>query len=443
MSVDSIKNRQKCVVICKQLKEGKFMKKIAKVLLIAGMIIVVAIAKPHKNYLSFRPFQVSFAYPLGTNGFNSLEYENGMSVNILYGINGALSGWEVGSIFNYNQQHAYGFQVAGLANITGGDQKGFQVGGLMNYADDDSYGFQLGGAINMTRRDRYGASFSGVLNYVGDDTKGFGVSGGANVIVDEADGSFIAGITNIVGGYSEGFMLAGGMNLIFDDIDGVMIAGVINSVSGSNYGFQLAPINIVGSDMGGAQIGVVNYAKAMEGFQLGVINYVGRDDGVLPLGLISIVEDGYYELEFSMDEISVANAKYKMGVEKLYNFFSAGLMYYKDRTIFRYGMGLGTLNHLTGPHYLSAELGTEHVINDWSWENSLNILSSLDINYKLRIGERFGLFVGPSINAMISSELYGGEYDAIRRGKVVYSYEWSDTKLAMWAGLNFGFSYLI
>ena len=47
--------------------------------------------------------QVTFAYPLGSNGLNSLNYSNNFSLNILFGLNGGVDGVEIGGLMNYNK----------------------------------------------------------------------------------------------------------------------------------------------------------------------------------------------------------------------------------------------------------------------------------------------------------------------------------------------------
>lgn len=76
-----------------------------------------------------RKVQITFAYPLGTNGKNSMEYSNNFSFNIIYGFNGGFNGVEIGSVLNYNKGDSRGFQV-GTLNVNQGNFKGFQMGVL-------------------------------------------------------------------------------------------------------------------------------------------------------------------------------------------------------------------------------------------------------------------------------------------------------------------------
>lgn len=72
--------------------------------------------------------QITFIYPLGTNGVNSVDYTNSVSFNVLMGLNGGVNG----------------FEFAGLANVNTGSTQGIQISGIANVADQNSKGFQMG-----------------------------------------------------------------------------------------------------------------------------------------------------------------------------------------------------------------------------------------------------------------------------------------------------------
>ena len=56
-----------------------------------------------------RKLQVTFAYPIGTAGITSRNYVNNFSFNILYGLNGGVNGFELGSLWNHNDGYVKGF----------------------------------------------------------------------------------------------------------------------------------------------------------------------------------------------------------------------------------------------------------------------------------------------------------------------------------------------
>ncbi|MEM8929370.1 MAG: hypothetical protein AAGC45_14330 [Bacteroidota bacterium] len=60
--------------------------------------------------------QITFIYPLGTNGANSANYTNNVSFNLLMGVNGGVNGFEFGGLVNYNKGNVRGFQFSELVN---------------------------------------------------------------------------------------------------------------------------------------------------------------------------------------------------------------------------------------------------------------------------------------------------------------------------------------
>ena len=58
--------------------------------------------------------QVPFAYPVGSAGNSSVIYTNNFSLNILYGLNRGVNGFEFGSLWNHNDGEIKGAQIAGL-----------------------------------------------------------------------------------------------------------------------------------------------------------------------------------------------------------------------------------------------------------------------------------------------------------------------------------------
>jgi len=349
----------------------------------------------HEEKLKFRPFQLSFAYPLGTNGLNSFQYRNGISFNMLYGLNGGLDGVEIGSIFNYIHHNANGVQIAGV--------------------------------FNMVRK----------------NSDGVFISGATNIHLGPTRGASISSAMNLSGGHSDGFFVTGGANIHLRTMDGVTIAGGLNLAFGDAQGFSVAPVNLFFKDYFGVQIGVVNIVGGLNGLQLGIVNYVGKDNDALPIGLISIVKDGYYEVEFTSNEMAFLNVGFKMGVKKFYNTFNMGYSKHDGRNIFRYGIGIGSSRPVGYKQSVSFEAGTEQVITDWNWNGGLSLINKLSIDYRLRLGEKFALVGGPSFNVYLTNEQIAGEYGTINIPKTVYEYEWANTKLFSWFGFKIGFSYAI
>ncbi|QTN39812.1 hypothetical protein HZ996_11875 [Cryomorphaceae bacterium] len=142
--------------------------------------------------------QVTFIYPLGTHGQESMDYENKFSFNLLFGLNGGVDGAEIGALVNYNDGRMKGFQLSGVgnmnwgpvdgvalsgvANLVNGTSKGALISGVGNYVNDEASGFHLS-TINIARSSftgfqggvvNYASTANGVqlgvINYQGDNT---------------------------------------------------------------------------------------------------------------------------------------------------------------------------------------------------------------------------------------------------------------------------------
>jgi hypothetical protein len=116
-----------------------------------------------------RPAQVTFVYPLGTNGINSPAYPNDVSLNILFGINGGVNGAELGGIFNFNKGEVKGAQLAGVFNVSTEDTRGVQVGGVFNVNMQEFTGLQLG-VVNYSQS--VNGVQLGVVNISGNSDRG-------------------------------------------------------------------------------------------------------------------------------------------------------------------------------------------------------------------------------------------------------------------------------
>lgn len=107
--------------------------------------------------------QLSFIFPIGTDGNNSKEKEYKLSLNILGGISGGVNGAEFGGWFNITKQNVIGFQGAGIFNYVQGGVEGVQMAGVMNYSNLKST-VQLAGILNMTQ-ETSNFQAAGIMNY--------------------------------------------------------------------------------------------------------------------------------------------------------------------------------------------------------------------------------------------------------------------------------------
>ncbi len=330
--------------------------------------LVVAFLLLTGNYVSaqsqVRPVQITFAYPLGSNGINSMNYTNNLSLNILFGLNGGVTGAEIGSIINFNK----------------GDVKGLQI----------------------------------------------------------------SGVSNINTGYTNGIQLAGVLNVNIGETEGIQLSGVANFNVNASKGFQLGTANFAKSDYTGFQLGVINFSGHMTGIQLGVINVLGSPDGALPIGIISIVKKGHYELEVTGGEVLYLNLNYKMGIEKFYTIFKAGLSYYNQEPVYSVGLGFGGMIKLGGTSTLSIDASGNEIIYKNDWENmEENLLNKLDINYRFGITRNLSILAGPSFNLYLTQKIFENNYGTLNLPYHIYTNETSDarTKSYFWIGANAGLSF--
>ncbi|PWJ36085.1 LA_2272 family surface repeat-containing protein [Sediminitomix flava] len=114
IDTDTLKNtssEEKATIVQKPEAEE------TKVEIEASVVQEQAIETESSEELKYRPAQLSFLYPIGTNGISSEKYNNGISINAIAGYNGGLQGIEFGSVVNITNQ-VTGFQVAGVSNIS-------------------------------------------------------------------------------------------------------------------------------------------------------------------------------------------------------------------------------------------------------------------------------------------------------------------------------------
>jgi len=261
----------------------------------------------------------------------------------------------------------------------------------------------------------------------------------ANWNTEAVSGAAISGVLNLGHQSLSGFQLAGVTNIGLDSMKGISVSGVLNYTNGNAKGFQLSTINWA-KDFEGFQLGVLNYAIRLKGVQLGVINIVKEGEDALPIGLLSFVKNGHYEIDLTAGEAIYSNLNFKMGVKRLYTIFKLGYSGYQGKPVYSYGGGFGTSIFLSEKHCLNLELSSNQIYFDNDWDSQANGLHKLDLNYKLAVLDRLSLLIGPSFNVYVTGKKINGEYGTINIPYTVYEHEYADKKLFMWIGLNVGVS---
>lgn len=406
-----------------------------------------------------RALQFSILPFLGSNGRNFWA-SNVVSMNLFWGLNGGLHGFEMGGIgnsitgkvhglqvggmFNTAKKNLVGMQLAGLLNMTKGNVFGMQLGGIFNWGSD-VYGSQIGGLGNVARQ-LYGMQLSGLSN-MASDIYGFQIAGILNFANGKLFGSQIGGVGNIAWGGRSAVQFAGGFNMsakaqfqiaglfnVAQNIEGAQL-GTAN-IAKKVIGMQFGVVNTTRSLVGG-QIGVINIAKKATGIMIGLINVVDSVKG-LPLGLINIVKkNGYNRLELLGSETMYINLGAKFGARYLYHIVQAGWRINQDNSYaWSVGLGLGTMLPINEQIHLNLELLTSHVNETDLWTSSLNLLNQFRVTMDLRISEKTSFFFGPSFNLQISN-LYNKdtqEYGSAIVPYTLYNQTHNGTNLKMWIG---------
>jgi len=380
-----------------------------KAILITGLTIIAGFTSikvtGQNDDLKYRPFQVTFISPIGTNGANSGDYVNELSLNILGGYNGGLDGFELGSLVNILRKDMDGFQGAGFANLVGGKADGAQISGFLNIVNEHSEGMQLGGFANIN-----GSGFDGLQG---------------------------AGFLNITGGNSEVIEIGGFGNLNAGDIEGAQLAGFINLAESVN-GAQLGGFINIADKVDGAQIaGFINIADKAEGIQLSVINICDSIDGI-PIGFLSFVKkNGYKTWEFWGSDAMHMNLAYKLGVKHFYNIFAVG-GHFTSGFNFGYGYGVGSQFNITDGSNISIDLIHWDIRPNWfSW--NYNSLSQARINFSMEYNETNSFFVGPTFNVLITDVLHSSNKLDRFAPYVFYNRTTRNNyNVKMWVGINGG-----
>jgi hypothetical protein len=262
-----------------------------KFTLLLGFVLLSCAVTAQRKKSFERPVHLSLLPGVGTNGLHPGGCVNYISLNLTSGFSKANLLFEVATVSNLNIAETRGLQVAGLANITGGNA----FAGMPEKEKEALV--KSGFEANLT-----GFQLSAITNVVLNNVFGGQATGGINVSKGALMGVQLAGLSNQVQKYSFGVQVSGVWNVSLQSMDGVQLAGVANYTAGGLYGLQLAgifnqagfsegPNSLKNDDPTGVQIGLVNKAKKMNGFQIGLVNLAGRSQGT-QIGLVNIYRNG-------------------------------------------------------------------------------------------------------------------------------------------------------
>ncbi|MCF0043334.1 STN and carboxypeptidase regulatory-like domain-containing protein [Dyadobacter fanqingshengii] len=233
------------------------------------------------------------------------------------------------------------------------------------------------------------------------------VGGLLNVVRGNVNGFQLAGVSNIVGKDVTGFQYANFLNITLGSIHGFQGTNFINYIGRNLRGFQIAGIgNVVVGTLEGYQLSAgYNYANTVRsGHQIGFVNYADSS-ATTPFGIFSYVRtNGYRRYEFSTDEFNYFNTAFKTGVSAFYNIFSLGTSgTMDDKPLLTLGYGFGTAQNLGKGWGINADVTANLVIFKGDPLEDVNTgLFKVAIAVEKKLGKRFALFAGPSVNLLTS-----------------------------------------
>lgn len=321
----------------------------------------------------FQDIQFGIISPIGTNGQFSTQSVNKVSINLLGDYSYGNTLFEFSGLHNSNLGYTKGVQLSGLINYTGKALLATQISGLANIAKQGASSSQIGGILNMTET-LYGAQIGGVSNITNIKVTGAQIVAGINV-ANNVEGAQVAGGANITKYNIRGAQVAGGMN-ISKNVSGSQIAGGIN----------------IARHISGTQIGLINFAKRSDGVSIGLINI--------------IIHNGKQEFEISHSEALDVALSFKLGTDKFYTIFSAGVGNLNTSTP-QYAVGFGAGTHISWNKgwgsqvevitYALTEDGNYHHYRD-----GINQLNQLKYTISKQFAKRFKIFAGPVFNFTFS-----------------------------------------
>jgi uncharacterized protein YjbI with pentapeptide repeats len=286
-------------------------------------------------------------------------------------------------------------------NLIGGISGGIdavELGGALNLTRGDVRGAQLSGAANLVLEDVSGMQASGAINIIGGNLSGAQFAGAANIVGGNG-GSQLSGAVNIAGGRTDGAQLAGAVNVTGTELSGLQATGAVNIAGGAVRGLQTSgAVNIAGSDVTGAQLGVANISGGqVDGLQLGVVNIA--ENSTASIGLISILADGFFDLEVYGSEEGLLMSGVRHGGDHIYNVYSIGAHAGSDATYPAFALGIGWRHDITeGLEFSTDILGVQTFRRDFRTTGDNNVwLTKLRPMLTWRLIEEFALFGGPTL----------------------------------------------
>jgi hypothetical protein len=399
--------------------------------------------------LTSRPGQVTFIYPIGTNGHESPNYSNKISFNVFAGNNGGVDGFELGSLVNIIEHDVKGCQIAGIANKNGGNVQAFQMAGITNITGNNTEGVQTAGIINFVKKSSTGFQIAGIANYAGDTSSTIQVGGIANYCKGSNIGGQFGGISNFTKGNLVGPQMAGVANIVDGSTKGFQAAGIANFTAKNHIGAQVAGVANFASGVKGIQIAsILNTAGKVQGSQIGLINIADSVSGI-QVGLLNLSKNGYMKFEVSSTEKLFSSIAFKTGTKDFYGILNVGtgpLNGIDNAWFWWYGYGVGTESKLSNRIPVNLELIANYVSEASKHSHQyFNMLNQIRLTAGYSFSPRFTVFAGPVLNIQVSNmpeNVYNDRFDLAPYKMLKHKFERKEadnpTFLSGWVGFCAG-----
>jgi hypothetical protein len=278
------------------------------------------------------------------------------------------------------------------------------------------HGFELGAAFNANRYNISGLQLGGVVNANQQEAHGLLLAGGLNISQTFSGVSF-AGAVNITKNHTDGLMAAGGINIVRE-----------------TRGLNIASFNVAKNQMG-TQIGVFNIGRRLEGTQIGIINIVSENNGGTPIGLLSFVKNGRYNVDLWGSETGFINGGIRFGTETIYNILSIGYNPFYGDNLWQVGLGIGYHYELNeNGDGLETDLAIYNVNYGGKWTTKTSNHIQWRLHYTHSFTESIGIFVGPSLNLMITDK----KLSVPQVPYTIYDHSSSSDQMRGWIGGTLG-----
>ncbi len=178
------------------------------------------------------------------------------------------------------------------------------------------------------------------------------------------------------------------------ELRGVQVAAV--NWANTLDGLQLGAVNMA-RDAQGAQVGMVNIAGSHRGVMVGLVNVA--EDAEVAIGLLNFVKRGMVHVDVWASDVNLVNVGVKFGARHTYTVVSGGFSPLGDP----HGgvdVGLGIRLPQAGPLVLDLDVSTGLVFGATT-AKSPAFHHQLRALLNVRLGRRFGLFVGPAVHLLV------------------------------------------